>query len=217
MSASILPQLQTAIAELASQENSLVDQLAVIQERRQGLQTVIQMFDTPASSNGSVAAVPADAAETVVASSPPADTPAADAAPTETPAAAPKAKRGRKPKSKTAATPSQKTVAAAPKTTQKTTRKTRSGRSPNWSRYIQEPFKKTPLPDLVANIVKSQPDQAFKIADVMEAIFKSDIPKTTFLKARNRVSNILSAGARNKEWHRGRGGRYSLSEQAVAS
>ena len=59
---------------------------------------------------------------------------------------------------------------AAPKAA--TARKPRGGKSPNWQRYVQDPFRKTPLPDVVANILKAQPDEAFKIAEVMEAIFQ---------------------------------------------
>ncbi|MEM6351409.1 MAG: hypothetical protein AAF766_11650 [Cyanobacteria bacterium P01_D01_bin.14] len=207
MSEFILSQLQEAEAQLASQESDLASQLSAIQEQRKGLKTVIEMFQSPANSNG--ASVSGTAISEVLTST--ADSPeqtAETVAVAEAPTAAP-AKRGRKSSRKSVA----KTV-AEPKA--KATRKPRGGKSPNWSRHIQEPFKKTALPDVVANILKSQPDDAFKIADVMEIIFKSDIPKATFLKARNRVSNILSAGARTGEWYRGRGGKYSMSEAALS-
>ncbi|MEO1593184.1 MAG: hypothetical protein AAFU71_18110 [Cyanobacteria bacterium J06632_22] len=220
MSEAVLSQLQTAVTQLSGQESDLATQLIAIQEQRKGLQTVIEMFEMPASSNGAAAvkevtvtatppepeAAPESAIAPVKKTRPKADTQKVTA-----PATKSTSKRGRKPGRKPKAQP-ESTPSPA-----KATRKPRSGKAPNWSRYIQEPFKKTPLPDVVANILKAQPNQAFKIADVMEVIFKSDIPKTTFLKARNRVSNILSAGARTGEWTRGRGGRYSLSEKALGS
>ena len=41
------------------------------------------------------------------------------------------------------------------------------------------------------------------------------MPRTAYLKARNRISNILSAGARDGTWYRGRNGRYSQSESVT--
>ncbi|NEP15937.1 MAG: hypothetical protein F6J97_03420 [Leptolyngbya sp. SIO4C1] len=210
MSDAVLSQLVEAESQLASQETHLVAQIAAIKEKRKGLQTVIDMFQSSGNSNGAVA--PAEAVEQVL-------TGTAEAADTETakaaedtadaPSTARKAKTPSKAKKTTRKGRAKSTAASTP------ARKQRGGKSPNWQRYIQEPFRKTPLPDVVANILNAQPDDVFKIADVMEAIFKEDMPKATFLKARNRVSNILSAGARNGDWYRGRGGTYAMSEKAV--
>jgi hypothetical protein len=91
----------------------------------------------------------------------------------------------------------------------------RSGRTANWQRYVQDSYSKAPLPDVIVGVLQAQPNNIFKIADVMTVVFKEDMPKNHFLKARNRVSNILSAGARDGDWFRGRGGTYSVSEKAV--
>lgn len=91
----------------------------------------------------------------------------------------------------------------------------RSGRTANWQRYVQDSYVKAPLPDVIVGVLQAQPNNIFKIADVMSAVFKEDMPKNHFLKARNRVSNILSAGARDGDWFRGRGGTYSVSEKAI--
>jgi hypothetical protein len=91
----------------------------------------------------------------------------------------------------------------------------RSGRTANWQRYVQDSYSKAPLPDVIVGVLQAQPNNIFKIADVMSAVFKEDMPKNHFLKARNRVSNILSAGARDGDWFRGRGGTYSVSEKAI--
>ena len=98
--------------------------------------------------------------------------------------------------------------------TKETTAK-RGGRTANWQKYIQDAYSEVALPDVIVGVLKSKPNNIFKIADVMNTVFKEDMPKTHFLKARNRVSNILSAGARDGEWYRGRGGTYSASEKAI--
>lgn len=207
MATTVLDQLKEAESQLKSEIETLNEQLAEAEKQRQGLQTVIDMFGSGGSENGLGASVSEILTSKV---SVPAEAEEPEAPEEEEEAPAPKAepvakRRGRKASAKTSTA---KAAAKAP-------RKARGGKSPNWQRYVQEPFRKTPLPDVVANILKAQPDEAFKIADVMEAIFKSDMPKATFLKARNRVSNILSAGARTSEWHRGRGGRYSMSAKAL--
>ena len=119
----------------------------------------------------------------------------------------PAAKRGRPAKAKPAAT---ETTAKEKKTSTK-----RSGRTANWQRYVQDNYRKSPLPDVIVGHLQAQPTNVFKIADVMNAVFKEDMPKSHFLKARNRISNILSAGARDGVWYRGRGGTYSMSEKAI--
>ncbi|MEM9804210.1 MAG: hypothetical protein AAF959_02935 [Cyanobacteria bacterium P01_D01_bin.56] len=217
MATNVVDQLKEVESQLADQIAALNEQISATEEKRKGLQTVIGLFEGGGDSNGvasSVAEILTSAVAEVEVSTP-----------EPAPAKKPGKRRGRKPKAVTAAAKvkaapkakaakAAKVAKAAPKATT-TTRKPRGGKSPNWQRYVQDPFRKTPLPDVVANILKAQPDEAFKIAEVMEAIFKSDMPKATFLKARNRVSNILSAGARTNEWHRGRGGKYSMSNKAL--
>ena len=221
MANNVLEQLKEVESQLASQVEALSDQLSAAEKQREGLQTVINMFQAGGSTNGvapDVTEILSNVVPSVAESEPEEE---------EVPAKKPGKRRGRKPSAKTVAkakaaatktkaTKTAKTKAApAPVAVTKVARKPRGGKSPNWQRYVQDPFRKTPLPDVVANILKAQPDEAFKIAEVMEAIFKSDMPKATFLKARNRVSNILSAGARTNEWYRGRGGKYSMSKKAL--
>ncbi|MEO0349526.1 MAG: hypothetical protein AAF282_05685 [Cyanobacteria bacterium P01_A01_bin.15] len=214
MANTVLDQLKEVESQLASQIDELSGQLSDTEKQREGLKTVIDLFESTGSSNGMAASV-TEILTSAVAST------VKEVEPEPVPEKKPAKRRGRKPSAKTAA--KEPKAAKAPKAAvkeekvpeAKATRKPRGGKSPNWQRYVQDPFRKTPLPDVVANILKAQPDEAFKIADVMEAIFKSDMPKATFLKARNRVSNILSAGARTSEWHRGRGGRYSMDKKAL--
>ena len=215
MANTVLDQLKEVESQLASQIDELSGQLSDTEKQREGLKTVIDLFEATGSSNGMAASVTEILTNAVA-------TTVEESEPEPVPEKKPAKRRGRKPSAKTVAkepkAPKATKVAAVKEEKvpeAKATRKPRGGKSPNWQRYVQEPFRKTPLPDVVANILKAQPDEAFKIADVMEAIFKSDMPKATFLKARNRVSNILSAGARTSEWHRGRGGRYSMDKKAL--
>lgn len=216
MATNVLEQLKEVESQLASQVEALSDQLSAAEKQREGLQTVIDLFQSTGSTNGVAPSVTEILTSAVASASV-----TTESEPEPTPAKKPGKKRGRKPSAKTVekvkAAPKAKATKAkaAPVEKVTTARKPRGGKSPNWQRYVKDPFRKTPLPDVVANILKAQPDEAFKIAEVMEAIFKSDMPKATFLKARNRVSNILSAGARTSEWYRGRGGKYSMNKKAL--
>jgi hypothetical protein len=89
------------------------------------------------------------------------------------------------------------------------------GRTAEWHQYLQEGFQSTPLPEVVKAVLQTRPRGVFKIADVMERMFIEEIPKAQYLNARNRISNILSSGARGGEWHHGSKGTYSLSAKAI--
>ena len=60
-------------------------------------------------------------------------------------------------------------------------------------------------------VLSTQPDKDFKIAEVMSSLFKENMPKSQYLKARDRISNILSVGVRDGEWHKGNRGAYRLN------
>ncbi len=239
MSTSVLPQLLKVDSELSAQAIALESKLNELREKRDGIQTVIAMFESGAAPE--IAAIAAVASKSTAESAAPKAAKAAKAKATRTatktatknkppkaanakPAAKVKSTRGRPAKTKTKATKAAATKAAATKaapaaaTTTKTAESTmgkRSGRTANWQRYVQDSYSKAPLPDVIVGVLQAQPSNIFKIADVMSAVFKEDMPKNQFLKARNRVSNILSAGARDGNWYRGRGGTYSASEKAI--
>lgn len=207
MTVTVLPQLSEAETLLSAQEAELMQQLAEIQEKRKGLQTVIAMFDSnaPAVEVDAVAEAPVVEAKAEV----------PEVKVIAKPAKAKKAKvTTRKPRA-TKATKAAKTTTKIKTARKPTQAKKKDGRAANWQRYVLDDYRQQPLPDVVANFLKAKSKDSFKIADVMSAIFEEDMPKSQFLKARNRISNILSAGARNKEWYRDRGGTYSASEKAV--
>lgn len=213
MSISVLPQLLEVDSELSAQATVLETKLNQLQQKREGIQAVISMFESGEKSATSAISAITDASTTtkITTKKTAAGTKAvgrrkagksatksAASKSTPTKASKPKASRGRPAKSKQ--------TAASTK---------RSGKTTDWQRYIQTTYKKSPLPDVIVSVLQAQPDNVFKIADVMNQVFQENMPKSHFLKARNRISNILSAGARDGVWHRGGNGTYSMSEKAI--
>ena len=231
MATSVLPQLLDVNSELSAQATALEAQLAELQEKRKGIQTVIAMFesgggldlDAITAATGSATKKTAAKKTTKTATKRKTTGKRGRPAKATTAAKATKSTKATKAKAaKSTAKPATKRVAKS--TTKKSAAKSadstvatpkRSGRTANWQRYVQENYSKSPLPDVIVGVLQAQPNNVFKIADVMSAVFKEDMPKNHFLKARNRISNILSAGARDGVWHRGRGGTYSMSEKSI--
>lgn len=77
------------------------------------------------------------------------------------------------------------------------------GRAASWTLFMKE---RMSLPDAVAQAL-AKSDRKLSIEDVIKEVFEVEkIRRPTFLKIRNRVSNILSQGAREDAWIRlGRG------------
>ncbi|MGD1898859.1 MAG: hypothetical protein ACFB16_18140 [Phormidesmis sp.] len=219
MSTSVLPQLLAVDSELSEQAITLEAQLNELQEKRKGIQTVIAMFESGATPDAADISAVTSAASTTKATPKKATKATKTATKRKTKAAATKTKTTKAAtkttKKATRGRPAKAKAAAAPAAKEKKTATKRSGRTANWQRYVQENYRKSPLPDVIVGVLQAQPTNVFKIADVMNAVFKEDMPKNHFLKARNRISNILSAGARDGVWYRGRGGTYSMSEKAI--
>ncbi len=213
MSDPVLSQLVAVEDDLAQQVETLETKLSQLQEQRQGLRTVIHMFQG-SEADGEISLTETAPAEPAVSEAPvaePASEPASDESAPETTAEATQPKAGRKPRAATAKTSTAK-KAADPKATR---RKKKDGRAANWQKYVQSDYRDTALPEAVSSVLRSQPSEIFTIADVMSSIFSEDMSRTSYLKARNRISNILSAGARDGTWYRGRNGRYSQSESVT--
>ena len=228
MSTTVLPQLQTIEAELTSQEKQLAAQLASVREKLTGIRTVMPMFDgtadvadapavTEEASTGLVEeAIPAldepDAAAAVV-EAPAVEEAAVEEAPKATKTKATKTTAKKATAKKAAvkkAAPKKETVAKAT-ASKKTTARKKDGRTASWQKYTRPGVKNESIPDAVRLILETQPENEFKIADVMSALFKDDMPKSQYLKARNRISNVLSGGVRAGDWYKGNRGTYRMT------
>ena len=222
MSTTVLPQLQTIEAELTSQEEQLAARLASVREKLTGIRTVMPMFD------GTADIADAPASDELDEATPDSDEPDEAAAVVEAPAVEEAAveEEPKATKTKATKTAAKKATAkkaavkqAAPKketaekatASKKTTTKKKDGRTASWQKYTRPGVKNESIPDAVRLILETQPENEFKIADVMTALFKDDMPKSQYLKARNRISNVLSGGVRAGDWYKGNRGTYRMT------
>ncbi len=245
MSDPVLSQLVAVEGDLAQQSETLAAQLNRIQEQRQGLRTVINMFQS--ASGEEIEALPAtsmpvapsdeaapsdeeegDAEPAAVGKGEIAEAEVAEAEVIEAEAEKAAAKKSVTKKGQTkkvstkkarvkptTAESATKSVAQKPVANTEGIKKKKDGRAATWQKYVQTEYRDAALPEAVSSVLRSQPSDVFAIADVMSSIFREDMPRPSYLKARNRISNILSAGARDGTWYRGRNGRYSQSESVM--
>ena len=198
MSTTVLPQLEEIASQLAAQEEDLTAQLEAVQSKLKGIRAVLPMFDedavSPASPEPEISDSDADEKHTEAAKAKPSKP--ATKAKTTTRRTATKAKSSKAKSSK-----AKSSKAKSPK---------KDGRTADWQKYTRPGVKNQSIPDAVKLVLATQPDKGFKIAEVMEALFKDDMPKAQYLKARNRVSNVLSGGVRAGDWHRGEHSTYRM-------
>jgi len=83
-----------------------------------------------------------------------------------------------------------------------------------WQQYLQDEFVKDSLAVAVFEVMQQQPDRVLEITAILDTLFVPEIPKDVRSTARERVSNILSVGAKKGKWHRGDAGKYSMSKIA---
>ena len=188
---SVLSKLLAADSDLEAQEAKLVAQLEALQAKRGSLQSVMEIFEP----DKATAAVPAPSEEEDATPAQIAEV--AVAPPSEKPQKADSKSRAKATKGK-AAQPSK------PSTRPKSARR-------GWQKYRRDEHGQTPLPEVVAGILKNKPKKAFGIQEVVDAIVEDKIPATDRKDARNRISNILAEGARKKQWSRPKPGYYRLS------
>lgn len=185
MTATVLPQLEEIISDITAQEASLEAQLAEVQAKLQAVRAVLPLFD---------GASPAESASTT----------AKTAAKTATKTAPKPPAKAKASKSATATKPKAEKKA-------KTTKAKKDGRTASWQKYTRDGVGDQPMPEAVRIILATQPSKDFKIAEVMSSLFSDEMPKNQYLKARNRVSNILSGGVRSGDWYKGERGSYRLT------
>jgi hypothetical protein len=210
MSTTVLPQLQTIEAELASQADQLEAQLASVREKLTGIRTVLPMFAGTAASAAVPALTKALLPEPAVAEPSTSEAPA----PSKTKETKPKKtaqKKAASPKKAAAQKKTQdKTAPAETAPAKKATAKKTDGRTASWQKYTRPGVKNESIPDAVKLILATQPENDFKIVEVMDALFTEEMPKAQYLKARNRISNVLSGGVRAGDWYKGDRGTYRM-------
>ena len=189
MSTTVLPQLEEIASELAAQEESLIAQLRAVQDKLSGIRAVLPMFDNNSSSVATTSSATAEEEAAV-------DLPKNDSTDND---------------SDVPALSEKKIKASGKKTTTKAKKaKKKDGRAADWQKYTRPGVKNQSIPDAVKLVLATQPEKDFKIAEVMEALFKEGMPKAQYLKARNRVSNVLSGGVRAGDWQRGERSTYRM-------
>lgn len=218
---STIAKLLEADADLAAQEAELNAQIQSIGEKRHSLKTVIDMFapaHTADTVPGSTPAQPPEAvADRQVESTSPTQSTVvqdvaspelnvADADSTEAPEAPqPQKRQAKKNSSPASSKQNQKSVPA----------KKQSKASDTWHQYVKDGFTNTSLAEAVTEVMQQHSKQEVEIATIIDAIFTNEIPKEVRSTARERVSNVLSVGAKNGKWYRGKLGKYSMSPAAV--
>lgn len=218
---STIAKLLEVSADLAAQEADLTAQLVSIQEKRHSLKTVIDMF-APGDVATYATSVVTPAQTLVTAAEPqkaeveaePTDvdvTPKAlNDAKTATPADAQVSAKGAKRQTKTSSS------ASSSKQDQKSAPAKELSKAPNtWQQYVTGEFSNASLAEAVAQVMQQHSKQVIEIATIVNAIFTDEIPKDLRSTARERISNVLSVGAKSGKWYRGKLGKYSVSKAAV--
>jgi len=207
-------------ADLAAQEAQLNAQLISIQEKRRSLKTVIDMFApgdvAPAASVVTPApkAVTAVDAQSAEVGAEPTDvdvTPKAlDDAKIDTPADVEVSATGTKLQTLASSSPD------SSKPAKKSAPTKQLSKAPNtWQQYVKGEFSNASLAEAVAQVMQQHSKQVIEIATILDAIFTPEIPKQLRSTARERISNVLSVGAKSGKWYRGQQGKYSMSKAAV--
>ena len=201
----MVAQLLEIDTDLAAQEAELTLQLQSIQEKRHSLKNVISLFPPVDNAPPTPVTLPTPVVKDV-ADITEAATPELDEVTTDTTEAAPQPpkQKGKRNLSTNSDKPSKKSVPA-----QETVKE-----AAIWQQYLQDKFVKDSLAVAVFDVMQQQPEQVLEITAILDAIFVAEIPKDVRSTARERVSNVLSVGAKKGKWYRGELGKYSMSSAA---
>ena len=206
---SIVAKLLEVDADLAVTEVELAAQLQSIQEKRHSLKNVISLFppvDT-AVPTPVVVSTPELVEKLAEPPVPEVVTPELEDTTVDTTEAAPQSQK-RQGKKNISSTTSKSNKKSAPT-------KEASKEADTWQQYVKEDFINASLAEAVAEVMQQQEQQVLEITAIVDAIFVKEIPKELRTKARERVSNVLSVGAKKGKWYRGLAGKYSMSSAAV--
>ena len=204
---SIVAKLLEVDADLATTEVQLAAQLPSIQEKRHSLKNVISLFP------------PGDAAPTpVVTSTPVVEEQAPPPVPeVATPELEDTAIDATKAIPQSQKQQGKKNISSSTSKSNKKSAPTKeaSKEADTWQQYVKDDFSNASLAEAVAEVMQQQQEQILEITTILDALFIEEIPKELRSKARERVSNVLSVGAKKGKWYRGLAGKYSMSSAAV--
>ena len=206
---SIVAKLLEIDADLAAQEVELAAQLQSIQEKRHSLKNVISLFppgDTaaPTPVETSTPELVEKLAEPPV---PEVATPELEDTTIDTTEAAPSTQKQQGKKNIFSSTSKSNKKSAPTKDVNK--------EADTWQQYLKEDFSNASLSEAVSEVMQQHLEQVLEITTILDALFVQEIPKEIRTKARERVSNVLSVGAKKGKWYRGLAGKYSMSSAAV--
>ena len=193
-------------ADLAATEVELTLQLQSIQEKRHSLKNVISLFPPVDNATPTSVTTPTPVVEDV-ADITEAATPELDEVTTDTTEAAPQPskRQGKRNLSPSNSKPSKKAAPAKEITKEVAI----------WQQYLRDEFVPDNLSVAVFDVMQQQPEEVLEITAILDAIFVAETPKDVRSTARERVSNVLSVGAKKGKWYRGKLGKYSMSKAAV--
>lgn len=195
-------------ADLAAQEVELNAQLISIQEKRH-LKTVIDMF-TPVDTANTASLTTPVAEEQPQPTAPDMITPELNGAMADTTAEALTAPTPQKRQAK-----KNSSLASSKQGKKSTSTKEPSKNPEDWQQYVKDDFSSASLAEAVSEVMQQHSEQVLEIATIMDAIFVDDIPRQVRSTARERVSNVLSVGAKKGKWYRGQAGKYGMSKAVV--
>jgi hypothetical protein len=190
-------------SDLAAQEAELTLQLQSIQEKRHSLKTVINLFVPDAVAHQTVLTPVVED----IAALQDVTTPELEEGATGTIEATtlPQKQQQKKNLSTSSDKPSKK-----PSPTKEANKQANE-----WQQYLRDEFNDASLSLAVSEVMQQQQEQVLDIAAILDAIFVDEIPKAIRSTARERVSNVLSVGAKQGRWYRGQLGKYSMSKVAI--
>lgn len=106
---------------------------------------------------------------------------------------------------------------ASSKQNQKSAPAKKQSKAPDtWQQYVKDELYGATLSEAVSEVMQQHSEEVLEIAAIVDAIFTGNIPKEVRSTARERVSNVLSVGAKSGKWYRGQLGKYSMSNAAVS-
>ena len=203
----MVAQLLEIDTDLAATEAELTLQLQSIQEKRHSLKNVISLFP-PVDNAPPTPVTPPTPVVKDVADITEATTPELDEVTTDTTEAVsqPPKRQGKRNLSPSNSKPSKKAAPAKEITKEVVA---------IWQQYLQDQFVTDTLAVAVFEVMQQQPERVLEITAILDAIFVPEIPKDVRSTAQERVSNVLSVGAKKGKWYRGKLGKYSMSSAAL--